>query len=88
MYKVFSVNTNFDEYAMDEVLIGAESEEDILDHFDEIFKGYGFKKKQKKAFYDKWEEESGRSGYLRISPIDHLFTDIPYEMLTSFGYIE
>lgn len=40
MYKVFEIDLSFNPYEIDYVLVGGESVEDILQHFEEIFPSY------------------------------------------------
>ena len=84
MYNVFSVDICFHEYEADYIIIGAESKEDLKNHWNEICKenGLKFKKSEIKEIFKDEEYWS------RVEKIDHLFTDTPYVRLTSFGYIE
>ena len=76
MYKVYSVDTCFDSYAIDYILVGAEDEEDLISHLDKVVED---KKKCKRIIKEKeW----------RIKEIERLFTDRPHEVLACYGYIE
>ena len=75
-YKVYSVDFNFEDYAMDYRLIGAENEDDLISHLGEFVDS---KKRLEKIVKEKeW----------RIEEVKNLYTDVPYEILDSYGYME
>ena len=75
-YKVYSIDTCFDEYAIEFKLVGAESVDDLLSHLDTVVE---YKRQVKKIVRDKdW----------RISEIPHLYTDTPYVVLDCYAYCE
>lgn len=76
MYKVFEVYDCFDEWGTSGFYVGASSREDLIEHFSEII---GNKKTAKKII---------KEGDWRIKEMPHLFTDLPYEHLCGYGYIE
>ena len=76
MYQVYSVDTCFTEYAMEYQLIGAESVDDLIAHLGDFIQ---YKKDRKRI-------ENEREW--RIREIPHLYTDVPYKGLDSFGYYE
>lgn len=76
MYQVYSIDTCFEQYAIDYILVGAEDEDDLIAHLNE---SVGYKKRREKIIKEKeW----------RIKKVEHLFTDTPYVVLDSYGYIE
>lgn len=81
-YQVFCVYDCFDEYASDEFLVGAESEEDLINHLPDILKSYGVSSPKTIAKKIVKEKE------WRIKLLEHLFTDQPYTTLHSSGYVE
>jgi len=82
MYKVFEVNDCFEDWAMSDFLIGAESREDLISHLPEIMIERDGKRSGTKAAKRIIKDE------YRIKEIENLFTDKPYTSLTSYGYIE
>lgn len=76
MYQVYSVDTYFDSYGITYELVGAESKEDLIAHLGDFIQ---YKKDRKRI-----ESESE----WRIKEIPHMFTDVPYEVIDSFGYYE
>ena len=76
-YQVYSVDTCFDCYAMEYQLIGAESVEDLLLHLKDC-------KTVSKRVVGRIKKESK----WRIREIPHLYTDVPYIGLDSYGYYE
>ena len=73
MYKVYRVDTCFEEYAMEYKLVGAEDEEDLIRNLDKIVEY------NKRVLVEReW----------RIKEIEGLFTDRPYEVLDCYGYAE
>ena len=79
MYQVYSVDTCFSEYAMEYVLVGAESENDLISHLGDFIQ---YKKDVKRIIKDQ------EDGVCRIREIENLFTDVPYTVLDCFGYYE
>ena len=76
-YQVYSVDTCFEEYAMEYQLIGAESVEDLLLHL-----------KDCKTVNKKAVNKIRKEAEWRIREIPHLYTDVPYIGLDSYGYCE
>lgn len=75
-YQVYSVDTCFSEYAMEYQLVGAESVDDLITHLKDFIR---YKKDRKRI-------ENEREW--RIREIPHLYTDVPYIGLDSYGYCE
>ena len=80
MYKVFVVDVCFDSYATDDVIVGAEGVDDLIQHIPVIFDDYSFTDDNKETFLKQLQH--------RIAVIEHLYTDTPYQILTSFAYYE
>lgn len=76
LYQVYSVDFCFEDYAIDYRLIGAEDVDDVIAHLRPFVT---YKKELKKI-----EEEKE----WRIRKVEHLYTDTPYKILDSYGYIE
>lgn len=75
MYKVFEIYDCFDEWGTSGFYAGAESREDLIAHLPDII---GNKRTAKRIIKDDW----------RIKEIAHMFTDLPYEHLSGYGYVE
>ena len=76
MFPVFSVDKCFDSYAIDQVLVGAENVDDLLNNLKPIV---GTKKIVNKISKEReW----------RIIKIANLYTDKPYEILDECAYWE
>ncbi len=107
LYKVFNVDVCFTDYAANEVLIGAESIEDLKNHFEEIYPDTEYKIEDeydleeypntkigdivKVPYFTKEQLEEifdNRGHWKRVNEVDFLFTDKPYVILDSFGYME
>ena len=78
MVPVFELDTYFDTYGMQYLLVGAESREDIVSHLSEIFGDDYDEDAAKRLKREKW----------RIKKVEGLFTDTPYKILTGYTYIE
>lgn len=82
MKKVWRVDVCFEQWAVDEAFVGADSEEEIIMNLDTIF-SRKFKKKEIKEIRDSLE------GYWpRIKEIPNLYTDKPLVVLDQWGYRE
>lgn len=58
MYKVFSIDDCFDQYASSEVLVGANSVKDLLNHFKDIYPDNSITVKREDWMdEDDWQEE-------------------------------
>lgn len=82
-YQLFSVNACFDEWSMHEVLIGAESVDDLAENLGNVVTTSGT------AYFHK--RDVGRIAKekdTRIFAIDHAYTTKPYTVLSSFAYYE
>lgn len=75
-YPVFSIDICFDSYASNEILVGAESKKDLINHLNDFIK---LKKHVKQIIKDnEW----------RIKEIPNLFTNKIYSILDSYAYFE
>lgn len=82
-YQLFSVNACFDEWAMQEVLIGAESADDLAENLKNVVTSNGT------TYFDKpAARRIAREKDTRIFAIDHAYTTKPYTVLSSFAYYE
>lgn len=79
MYPVFQVDTYFSSWGMEFYLVGALNEEDVKSHLDKIFEGQVFTPEEKRKL---------QTEEYRIEKIDGLFTEEPYKVITSYGYME
>ena len=71
-YPLFSVDVCTMSYAMDYRLVGAESPEDLLAHWDEVFGNTPVEIKSLD----------------RITPIPDAYTTTPYKVIDGYGYCE
>lgn len=75
VFPVFSVNACFDSWAMDQILVGAESEDDLIKNLKSLVHKDDAKKiKNERAW--------------RIVKIPSLYTDCPYVILDRYAYFE
>ena len=79
MYPVFQVDTYFSSWGMEFYLVGALNEEDVKSHLDKIFEVQMFTPEEKRKL---------QTEKFRIEKIDGLFTEEPYKVITSYGYME
>lgn len=102
-YQVFKIDTSFRDYEADYKYAGAESKEDLIQHIREIFpddvdivtegdlEDYPDKELGDEIrfpwFSDKQFKDICTQKY-RIERIKNLYTDKPYTVIDSFGYIE
>ena len=77
MYPVYELDTYFSDWGMHNVLVGAESKEDLRNHI--TYEVLGLTKSQ---FNKLWRES------WRVKKIDGLYTDKPYVVLSSYWYSE
>ena len=110
LYNIYSIDVCFESYAMDEVLVGAKSKDDLIEHIKDVFPDSDYEIQD----YDigtfgeypdnkvgdivkipQYTEEqfneicrNDDSVYSRIQHKPHMFTDIPYVILDSYGYME
>ena len=82
-YKVWEVDICFDSYASEVILVGADSEEEIIKNLRNICNNRRFTKDQIKEFKD-----SLSSGWPRIKEIPNLWTDKKLYLLETWGYLE
>ena len=83
LYPVFRVDICFEPYSIDDVLIGAKSQEDLLENFDfkKCLQGVSEEELQLRiAILKRFEN--------RIELVKDLYTDRPYEVLETFRYHE
>lgn len=86
-YQVFRVNVCTSDWAIDYVLIGGESVDDVAANLKEAFSLID--KKGKKHYYEQNRvkrvvEEKDR----RIKPVENLYTTTPYKILDRYAYSE
>ena len=78
-YPVFSVDVCFDAYAMNEILVAAESRDDLIAHLVCMeFLNYISAEDKKRLVDDYW----------RINKVPNLFSDKPYMKLEEYAYYE
>ena len=75
VFPVFSVNVCFDSWAMDQILVGAESIDDLVINLNSIVHKDDAKKIKKERAW-------------RIVKIPSLYTDCPYVILDRYSYFE
>ena len=76
VFPVFSVDVCFDSWAMDQVLVGAESEEDLFKNLKPIVR------------YKKDRIKISKERDWRITKVPNLYTDKPYTVLDRYAYFE
>ena len=75
-YPVFTVNVYFGEWGMEYILVGAEDEEDLINHLKSFV---DYKRDAKKIAKEK---------DTRIIKVQNMFTDKPYKVLDRYAYFE
>lgn len=110
LYNIYSVDVCFELCAMDVVLVGAKSKDDLIEHIKDVFpdSDYEIQDYDVDEFGEYPDNKVGDivkipqyteeqfneichdddSVYSRIQHIPHMFTDIPYVILDSYGYME
>ena len=81
LYPVFVVDVCRQPYATDDVLVGAESKEDLREHLPEILEEFGWHN-------TKVVEEVMSEFDWRVAEKEGLYTDQPYKILADFAYYE
>lgn len=76
VFPVFSVDVCFDSYAMDQVLVGAESVDDLIKNLKPIVR------------YKREVNKISKERETRIVKIPNLYTDKPYTVLDRYAYFE
>ena len=76
VFPVFSVDVCFDPYSMSQILVGAESVEDLIKNLKPIVR------------YKKDRDKISKEREWRIVKVPNLYTDKPYEVLDRYSYYE
>ena len=82
MYKVYNIDISFTEYSVDDIIVGAIDEEDLVKHLEEIALDNDFKDIIENIELMKYSCEH------RIIEVPNCYTDKPYTVLSRTFYYE
>ena len=86
-YQVFRVDVCTSDWAMDDVLIGGESVDDVAGNLKEAFSLID--KNGKKRYYEQnMVKRVAKEKDHRIKPVENLYTTTPYKILDRYAYSE
>lgn len=85
-YQLFSVDICTCGWAMDNVLVGAENVDDLVDHLKEVFSLID--KNGKKRYYNQNLVKRIKKEKVRIQPIKNSYTTTPYTIIETYAYYE
>jgi len=82
MYKVYNIDISFTEYSVDDIIVGAIDEKDLVKHLEEIALDNDFKDMIENIELMKYSYEH------RIIEVPNCYTDKPYTVLSRTFYYE